>query len=86
MMAGQSVCRATGLMLIVLLFSTKVDDVYGQSTVPLTTDPGSSVTVTLELDIETTVFGTLSGSDTDSAPAAGTGRKPPKRGGRRGRT
>lgn len=46
--------------------------VFGQSTAPLTAEPGSTVTVTLELELETSV-GPLSGSDTDTAAATGTG-------------
>jgi hypothetical protein len=43
----------------------------GQSTAPLATDPGSTATMTMEVEF-TSFLGTASDSDTDTAPATGT--------------
>ncbi|UCG15999.1 MAG: hypothetical protein JSV19_11965 [Phycisphaerales bacterium] len=59
------------LATVPLLF-TASGEALGQSTAPLTSDPGSSATLTLHLELDTSL-GMLSGSDSDTANATGTG-------------
>ena len=61
-----------GLVMIALVLSASSGRAFAQSTAAVMSDPGSTISMTLELDIGTNL-GTLSGSDSDTAAAAGDG-------------
>jgi hypothetical protein len=58
-------------MILCVAVSTVTSATYAQDTANLETIPEAGITATMDLVIETTLFGTLNGSDTDSAAAIG---------------